>query len=331
MQVKRLASLALAAALALAAPGARASTPDAERFWDASAARARFALQHGDVSTRLRISLASVLPGETLELRARDREGAPVTAEATRAPGLRATGPGAWTFVAPTRPGLHRLRFRSAEAQDEILLNVFVLVPRARLARGQLNGYEIGRYPAASVVQGARIDPPAGFIEVTRRNEDTLVSPHFRLSQFLCKERGEFPKYLLLDARLLAKLETLLDALHQRGIAAASLEIMSGYRTPAYNRELGNPTTFSRHLWGDAADVFVDQAPRDGRMDDLDGNGVVDARDAELLFAIADSLDRDPPEDWSIGGAGYYDETKAHGPFVHVDVRGHTARWQAGQ
>jgi hypothetical protein len=325
MQAKRLTPLILV--LALCASGARAATPDAARFWDASAARARFALQHGDVSSRLRVALASVLPSETLEISARDRDGAPLAVEVTGAAGLRPTLPGVWTFVAPSRPGLHRLRVRSAEAQDEIVLNVFVLVPRARLARGRLNGYEIGRYPPPAVVQGARVEPPPGFIEVTRRNEDTLVSPHFRLSQFLCKERGEFPKYLLLDARLLAKLESLLDALHQRGIPAQSLEIMSGYRTPAYNRELGNPTTFSRHLWGDAADVFVDQSPRDGRMDDLDGNGVVDARDAELLFALADALDRDPPEDWSVGGAGYYDRTQAHGPFLHVDVRGHAARW----
>jgi hypothetical protein len=206
----------------------------------------------------------------------------------------------------------------SPEAQDEIVLNVFVLVPRARLARGRLNGYEIGRYPPPAVVQGARMDPPPGFIEVTRRNEDTLVSPHFRLSQFLCKEPGGFPKYVVVDARLLAKLETLLAALQQRGVAAEGLEIMSGYRTPAYNRELGNPTTFSRHLWGDAADVFAA---------DIDGNGVVDARDAELMFQVADALDRDPPEDWSVGGAGFYDRTQAHGPFLHVDVRGHAARW----
>ncbi|HXZ85569.1 MAG TPA: D-Ala-D-Ala carboxypeptidase family metallohydrolase [Myxococcota bacterium] len=327
MQARSLHVLPLALALALAAPGARAATPDGARFWDASAVRARFELRHGDVSSRLRVALASVLPGETLDLSARDRSGARLPVQITGSKSLRQTLPGAWTFTAPSRPGLHRLRVASADAQDEIALNVFVLVPSRRLARGRINGYEIGRYPAAATVQGARVDPPPGFIEVTRKNEDTLVSPHFRLSQFLCKERGEFPKYVLVDARLLAKLEALLDALNQHGIAAQSLEIMSGYRTPAYNREIGNSTTWSRHLWGDAADVFVDRSPRDGRMDDLDGNGVVDARDAELLYALADALDRDPPEDWSIGGAGYYAATAAHGPFLHLDVRGHTARW----
>ncbi|HXX48369.1 MAG TPA: D-Ala-D-Ala carboxypeptidase family metallohydrolase [Myxococcota bacterium] len=317
---------ALISALVLASP-ALAGAPDAGRFWDATPVRARFALRHGDVSSRLRVATASVLPGETLELAARDRAGAPLALRVTGAGGLRETPAGGWTFSAPSRPGLQRLRVASPEAQDEIALNVFVLVPREQLTHGRLHGYEIGRYPASAVVQGARVDPPPGFIEVTAQNADTLVSPHFRLKQFLCKESAEFPKYVLVDARLLGKLEALLDALHQHGIPAHSLEIMSGYRTPAYNREIGNSTTFSRHLWGDAADVFVDESPRDGRMDDLDGNGVVDARDAEVLYSLADALDRDPPEDWSIGGAGYYAANDAHGPFVHVDVRGHTARW----
>jgi hypothetical protein len=154
-----------------------------------------------------------------------------------------------------------------------------------------------------------------------------LVSPRFRLGAFLCKERGSFPKYVVLDSRLPAKLEALVDALQASGVHAESLTIMSGYRTPDYNRELGNKTTWSRHLWGGAADVFIDESPRDGRMDDLDGNGVIDVRDSRRLFELADSLDRNPPEDWVAGGASYYAGTASHGPFVHVDVRGRPARW----
>ncbi len=171
------------------------------------------------------------------------------------------------------------------------------------------------------------MEPPTGFIEVTRENLDVPVSPRFRLGQFLCKQSGGFPKYVVLDERLPGKLEALLDALHAAGTPAATLTIMSGYRTPAYNRSIGNETSFSRHLWGAAADVFVDESPRDERMDDLDGNGVVDVRDSEKLFALADALDRDPPEDWFVGGAGYYPATAAHGPFLHVDVRSFAARW----
>ena len=46
---------------------------------------------------------------------------------------------------------------------------------------------------------------------------------------------------------------------------------------------LGNETRLSRHLFGAAADVFVDESPADGVMDDLDGDGRITARDAERL------------------------------------------------
>jgi hypothetical protein len=326
MQVMRRLTL-LIVALALAARAARAAPPQAAQLWEPSETRARFALRHGNASSRLRIALATVLPREKLELEALDRSGAPLAAEVSGARGLTRSPSGGWTLTAPARPGLLHLRIASAEARDEIALVVFVLVPSARVTRGRLNGYEIGRYPPATIVHGSLMIPPAGFIEVTRKNADTPISPHFRLGQFLCKEEGGFPKYLLLDSRLPAKLEALLDALKAHGVATESLEIMSGYRTPAYNRRIGNTTTFSRHVFGQAADVFVDRAPRDGIMDDLDGDGKSDARDSALLFGIADGLDRDPPEDWRVGGASSYEGTEAHGPFLHVDVRGRAARW----
>jgi len=332
MQANRNQTLAIAL-VAVFALAARVNAPEATvrspavRLWDATDVRARFTLRLGDVSSRLRIATASLLPGGTLEIQAFDRSAAPLGLKVSGAKGLRQTRRGVWTLRAPTAPGLYVLRATSTEANDEIRLNVFVTVPSARVARRALNGYAIGAYPAAAVVKGARVEPPSGFIEVTRANLDTPVSPRFRLGQFLCKQAGAFPKYVVLDERLPRKLEALLDALHAAGSPAETLTVMSGYRTPEYNRSLGNQTTFSRHLWGAAADVFVDEAPRDGIMDDLDANGVVDVRDSETLFGLADALDRSPREDWIAGGAGYYDATEAHGPFVHVDVRSHAARW----
>jgi len=321
-------AIALAALFALPARANAPETPAPEvPLWGATPVRARFALRLGDVSSRLRIASTSVLPGSTLEIAALDRDGAALAIEVSGAKGLSPTRRGVWTLRSPRKPGLRILRVSSAEGRDEIRLNVFVTVPRARVSRHALNGYAIGAYPAASIVQGAQVEPPAGFIEVTRENLDTKVSPRFRLGQFLCKQSSDFPKYVVLDERLPRKLEALLDAVRGAGTPAETLSVMSGYRTPAYNRSIGNETTFSRHLFGAAADVFVDESPRDGRMDDLDGDGVVSVRDSEKLFALADALDRDPPEDWFVGGAGYYAATDAHGPFVHVDVRSRAARW----
>jgi hypothetical protein len=106
---------------------------------------------------------------------------------------------------------------------------------------------------------------------VDKAGRDVLVSPHFVLGDFLCKQPGE-PRYVALSVPLLGKLEAIAEALESRGVAPGSLRVMSGYRTPAYNAAIGNKTVYSRHLWGDAADIYVD-ADGDGGMDDLNGDG----------------------------------------------------------
>lgn len=310
-------------AVALVACGALAwssSRPPEPQLAEPSAIRADFALRHGDVTSRLRIQTASLLPGETLDLSALDRTGGLIPIRVAAAPGLERRGANHLRFRADGRPGLRSFEIRTSDAREAITLNVFIEVPRTRAAA--LNGYAIGRYPT----NDPNSAPPRGFIEVTRANLDTPVSPHFRVGDFLCKQSGDFPKYLVLDPRLPAKLEALLDRARAAGLRADTLTVMSGYRTPAYNRAIGNSTTFSRHVWGAGADVFID-ANHDGRMDDLNGDGVVDQRDAAVLYALADALDRAPSEDWTVGGASAYRATDEHGPFVHVDVRGRAARW----
>ena len=77
-------------------------------------------------------------------------------------------------------------------------------------------------------------------------------------------------------------------------------------------------------MYGDAADVFVD-ADSNGRMDDLNHDGHIDRRDAQMLFAAAEQVETDHPE--LVGGLSAYSASAAHGPFVHVDARGFRARW----
>ncbi|MCG6988905.1 MAG: hypothetical protein LJF06_12095 [Gemmatimonadetes bacterium] len=99
---------------------------------------------------------------------------------------------------------------------------------------------------------------------------------------------------------------------------------MSGFRTPAYNAAIGNQTVYSRHLWGDAAAVYVD-ADGNGVMDDLNGDGRSDVQDARVLAGWIDQAVRKVP--LVPGGLAAYRRTAAHGPFVHVDARGFRARW----
>ena len=288
-----------------------------------SATRADFALRSGGVTSRLRVQTASVLPGETLELSALDRTGKPLPIGSGRRDRPRAPRPRQRALPRrPSSPGCIDSRSARPTPTRRSSSTCSSRCRASAFSGDALNSYTIGRYPTSD----PNSPPPVGFIEVTEANRDTPVSPHFRLGDFLCKESSGWPKYLVLDPRLPAKLEALLERARAAGLHAPTFTVMSGYRTPAYHRAIGDTTTFSRHLWGAAADVFID-ADGDGKMDDLDGNGVIDQRDAALLFALADAMDREPVEDWTVGGASAYHATDSHGPFVHVDVRGRAARW----
>jgi uncharacterized protein YcbK (DUF882 family) len=202
------------------------------------------------------------------------------------------------------------------------------LRPFADKKNGRIGKYRMGSWPyERRRASNESYANPEGFIEVTPDNQDTYVSDHFRLRDFLTKDQhAVWPKYLVLDTRLLDKLELMIDELSRKGVSVRHVSVMSGFRTPQYNQQgvgAGRAQT-SRHQYGDAADVFVDN-DRNGRLDDLNGDGRVNTRDVAVMVAAVERVERAHPE--LIGGAGTYRSTSAHGPFVHVDARGYRARW----
>jgi hypothetical protein len=228
---------------------------------------------------------------------------------------------------APDAPGLYPLTITNRASGEIATIHVFVMTPAARMnSRGYLNGYRIGAYPRQPLKGLDIYRAPQGYVEVTEANQETRLSPNFRLAQFVTKQPGGFPKYVVLRANLLLKLESILAQLNASGRATGGFVIMSGYRTPWYNRSIGN-VPGSRHVWGGAADIFIDEHPRDGVMDDLNGDGVIDRQDAQWLASFIEEMSRQGLFEQRVGGLGVYGSTSAHGPFVHVDVRGTRARW----
>ncbi|MDX1482515.1 MAG: hypothetical protein R3315_12605, partial [Woeseiaceae bacterium] len=116
---------------------------------------------------------------------------------------------------APETPGLAVLEIRNTATGERSTLNVLVMVPASSVDRdGRLNSYRIGSYPSEPL-RGLDIYlPPKGFVEVTADNAGTRISPNFTLGQFVAKQAGGYPKYLLLDERLLIKLELILEAIN---------------------------------------------------------------------------------------------------------------------
>lgn len=234
---------------------------------------------------------------------------------------------GGTRLQAPAHSGVYPMAVENAASGETATINVFTMVPADRVdARGYLNGYRIGRYPEQPLRgQNIYLRPP-GFIEVTEENTDTRVSPNFTLGQFVSKQEHGYPRYLVLRAGLLLKLENILATLNHSGYPTRNLVIMSGYRTPFYNRAIGN-VPYSRHVWGGAADIYIDQAPSNGRMDDLNGDGRVDRGDARWLADFVNRMSHDGAFGPRIGGLGIYGSNPVRGPFIHVDVRGSRARW----
>ena len=197
---------------------------------------------------------------------------------------------------------------------------------------GNVGTYRIGYWPnERGRNMSEEYDSPEGFIEVTPENQHTWVSEHFQLKDFLTHDQKHvWPKYLVLREPLLDKLELVIQELQDRGIPVKNVSVLSGFRTPQYNLALGDRSgraRDSRHQYGDAADIYVDNNG-DGRMDDLNRDGRVNMADTRIVLAAVERVERKYPD--LIGGVGLYHSTGSHGPFAHIDVRGSRARWVNG-
>jgi uncharacterized protein YcbK (DUF882 family) len=235
-------------------------------------------------------------------------------------------------FTAPAEPGIYKLAVELNQASRQLDdLNLITLVPFAEKRGGKIGPYFLGSWPfeRGGKPKSPKYANPDGFIEVTLQNRDTQVSEHFQLRDFLTKDQPNvWPKYLLLQPELIDKLELVIAEMQQAGIKVRHVQIMSGFRTPRYNVAGGNTggrASLSRHMYGDAADIFLDNN-RDGSTDDVNGDGRVDVRDAEFIGALAERVERKYPS--LVGGVGVYTACCGHGPFTHIDVRGYRARWR---
>ncbi len=311
--------VALAASVPVAAEGAFAD------------GKLGFAVRFRDEVSSYRVLGVFAQPGELLELQVLQD---PAREHTYRLASLDGGGAGGtvpaedrhWSWRVPKSPGLYPLRIVSNATGEEMLLNVFVMTPSTRLRNGSLEGYRIGSYPKTALRGLPAYRPPVGFVEVTAANRATPVSPHFTLGQFVCKQGSNGRQFVVLRERLLLKLEAILEEVNRRGIAADTFFVMSGYRTPSYNAAIGN-VRYSRHQYGDAADIFVDVSPADGVMDDLNHDGRIDVGDADVLRAIVEEMSTAGWWTRFIGGLGLYPTNERHGPFIHVDARGYRARW----
>lgn len=130
------------------------------------------------------------------------------------------------------------------------------------------------------------------------KDGDKKLSPHFRVKEFSCHDGTDKVKVSPETIRLLECI---------RKHYGYPVVIISGYRTPSWNRRVGGVAN-SRHVVGDAADLVV-RIPNGGTVSPLE---VYRAIDTGKVAGI------DPKKI----GLGKYRT------FLHIDSRGTKARWR---
>ena len=152
------------------------------------------------------------------------------------------------------------------------------------------------------------------------------LTPHFKMNQFVTNQSNKFPQYIVLQESLLLKLEYFLEEVNKAGYKADTFGIVSIYRSPYFNKKLGNNTDFSRHLFGDAADIYIDNSGNQW-MDDLNRDGKSTIKDSNILFDLAVKFDQKEEFAQLQGGVCSYKGNGVRGPFLHIDSRGFHVSW----
>ncbi len=323
---------------------AMAGTRPASSTGPSATARIAAAMTNTDAPTAAYLTDASLgaltgeLRGASGKLRAEIKPAGAAITTGSAPGGATLTVPESETSGSAVAPkaGIWKLAVAIGNAIKPISdFSLISMRPSTDKQNGRVGLYYIGNWPgemgpvsAPRKAPPARYQPPSGFIEVTQENADTRLSEHFKLRDFLTHDQPNvWPKYLVIEMRNVDKLELILTDLAAHGINVNGVRVMSGFRTPQYNKtggQTGGRAGLSRHMYGDAADIFIDN-DGNGVMDDLNQDGRVDINDARVILQAEDRVEAAHPE--LVGGGGVYPAASGHGPFIHIDSRGYRARW----
>jgi hypothetical protein len=115
----------------------------------------------------------------------------------------------------------------------------FALTPKSQLG---VSGYN---YPGGGP-GSKQYTPPTYFLDLESAYAKSKLAKNFVLNEFMQSWKGKFAVY---SPQAVAHWQTIRNAL---GVA---LYVNSGFRSPKYNSGLDGAATYSRHMFGDAADV----------------------------------------------------------------------------
>jgi uncharacterized protein YcbK (DUF882 family) len=181
-------------------------------------------------------------------------------------------------------------------------------------------------------------EEPTWYYPVTNANKNGYVLPGIIWEKFDHDEyyrqqlNPDFPHYIALDRKIIRELYLFRRKLDRLGYPAR-IKIICGTRNPSYNQgEREKDTTlkalYSRHQYGDALDLIVDSS-HSRRMDDINGDGMINIKDADRLAEIAENLREELGFEGGIGTYNQHDvQGRIQSPYLHLDLRGLQAKWR---
>lgn len=223
--------------------------------------------------------------------------------------------------IAPPGAGFYQLQLVRGHVRRPVDgLTLAVMVPFAEKEAGLLRGYRIGTYLAERI--SGKTPPPEGFLEISPADVDIAITKHLRVGDFLNHDNQDgWPRYAAVSPRLLDKLELVVAEIarwhgaNDSSKVNVDIDVHSGFRAPDHNQRVRRAATDSQHQYGDAADVVID----------VNGDGKFTAIDARMVGLAVEIVELKHPD--LVGGLGLYTSRRS-GTYVHIDARGHRARWR---
>jgi Peptidase M15 len=252
-------------------------------------------------------------------------------------------------LFAPQLPGTRaRIKLTNPVSPDPVFFPVLILHEATITVRASSKNWRLcigdnpmGTWPNPRNSSSWRVrqhaanyKPPRFWLKISPTNQNLNLAPHVKVGQMVGfvtekksgKAKRRHTNWFPPNHNFVYKLELLNRAMHKVSkIPFKNLSLNSGFRTPLYNRQIGG-SSFSRHVYGDAADVIQD-ANNDDKCDDINGDGKINELDGLVL---ANQLRKiGGLEAGNHGGIGVYGfiGEKSCGSYCHFDARGYLTRW----
>ncbi len=205
----------------------------------------------------------------------------------------------------------HSNPYIDSEEEIDLILSQFKSIPYKEMDAAYLHTTNQNEDPFSFMLL------KAVYYQVPQEQIYQKIVGDFRIKELLPKDDfykqslygGNDSLYWLIDKKLLHQILAFQNELEASGNDRDAFIITNGYRHPHFNKLIGGASQ-SRHIVGEAVDITAKDVNRDGKINQLD---------KEIIVAIAEQIVG------SSGGVGLYPGTLS----IHIDTRGHRARWES--